>query len=131
MKKDWILRTEFAMGGTTNLGFSPDSKYLLVITSSGRSLYDVKTMEMISRDRDLSFKWHRDTEADGIGPCEGIIIPINGIHAEIPNDIMDEISDFDLDSFITEFKGAAITPDNKVLAIGYSSDIQIYNQLET
>lgn len=128
MKSDWEFKTEFAMGGTTDVGFSPDSKNLLIITHSGRGLYDVNNLELITRNEDVSFSWHRDFKADGIGPCAEITIPINGIYSEIPKEVKDEISDFDTDSFITELKAAAISPDGEFLVLGYSSDFQIYKR---
>ena len=124
----WLLRNEFAMGGTTDVGFSPDSDHFIVVTFSGRGLYDSKTGDRVARDHDIPDSWHRDNEVNGIGPCEGVVFPVNGIHSEIPANVQQELVDFDLDSHITEFKAAAISPNGKYLIVGYSSDIQIYDR---
>ena len=125
---EWKRLSKFMIGGTTNLGFTANSNCLLVVTHSGRALVEIKTGALLDRDCDESFEWHRDTEADGIGKYAGTVIPVFGIHAELPKEVKFELSNFDLDSHITEFKGAALSSCRSYLAIGYSDEVRIYVQ---
>lgn len=115
-------------GGVTNVGFPDDSKFFMVVSHSGRGLYCLENGERVFRDYDESCSWHHDTEADGIGPLQGIKVPIYGIHADLPEQVLHEISSFDLDAHIAEFKGAALSNCRKYLAIAYSDEVQLYDR---
>ncbi len=124
----WTQTGRYHVGGTTTVGFSADGTYPLAISSSGRGLFDIATGEKVARDSQAHGPWDRETEADGIGPIEGQVIPVFGLFADLPQYILDELQGFDVNSHITDFIGAAISPDGQTLAIGYSDEIQIYKR---
>ncbi len=78
----WQHLTTAAVGGLVAVGFEDDSSALLVVSWSGRSLFDVSTGERLARDRDDDVaKW---TSADyvaaqGIGPLEGVPVVVAGL----------------------------------------------------
>lgn len=78
----WTLVATIAVGGLTEVGFAEESDVLLVVSHSGRGLFDCRTGSRIARDtteRDVI--WHDDPRllAQGIGPLEGKWIRICGL----------------------------------------------------
>lgn len=65
----WKLEKEIVVGGLTALGFSGNSKYLLVVGHSGRGLFGVSSGLSIARDYTVQGPWYIGTESEGIGPC--------------------------------------------------------------
>jgi len=128
MKTEWQLQASILVGGLTNVGFGADSDYLLVVSHNGRGVFALPSGDRVARDYEATGRWHRDIEADGIGPLDGQVVPIFGIHADLPPEIRSALEGFDLDSHVTEFKGAAISPDDQTLAVGYSDVIEIYKR---
>jgi len=126
----WSKIHDLIMGGTTGLGISPDSKYILAVSHNGRGLFDITTGERVARDYEEFGNWNRDSEVDGIGKCEGIAFQVSGLHSETPEIVMNEIEAFDIHNQVTEFRGASISPDSQYLAIGYSDVIEVYGHVE-
>ena len=50
--KQWKRQCVASVGGLTEVGFADDSDLLLVVSSTGRSLFDCSTGERLARDRD-------------------------------------------------------------------------------
>ena len=125
---DWLKVDSYHVGGTTCVGFSADGVHLMSVSHSGRGVFHIASGKRVARDNEDFGSWHRDVEVDGIGPLKGQVVPVFGIFSDIPQQILDELRDFDLTSHITAFKGAALSPDNQFLAIGYSDEIQIYKR---
>ena len=81
----WQKKGIFAVGGLTDIGFGRQSDLLLVISSTGRGVFDCLSGERVARDpsmpADNESNW-RDCshlEAQGIGPLAGQIIHTAGL----------------------------------------------------
>jgi len=77
----WRRLPPISVGGLEAVGFSPDGRYLLSVTPSERGIISAVTGERLARDRDPSASW-LDTSAltcKGIGPVEGLTLPVAGI----------------------------------------------------
>lgn len=71
----------FAVGGLEYIGFSDDSCYLLVVSSSGRGVINISSGEFVARDKSLDGEWLDENHllCQGIGPLEGKVIRTTGI----------------------------------------------------
>src|SRR5689334_4773042 len=79
----WIELDSHAVGGLTEVGFGDDSDLLLVVSSQGRGVFDCQTGERVSRDRsEPDDSWYDETRLRvfGIGPLEGSLIRLAGLH---------------------------------------------------
>lgn len=79
----WRLVASVAIGGFEALGFSIDSEYLLVVSSSGRGVFKSESGEQLARDSsDATKVWYNleSLMVDGIGPVAGQSIGVAGIH---------------------------------------------------
>ena len=82
----WIKRNSWAIGGLRELGFKPDTDYLMVLSSQGRGLFDCLKNEKIARDPYdyYNMEWNSETgKVKGIGIFEGEEIICGGF--EFPN----------------------------------------------
>jgi hypothetical protein len=79
----WRLVASIAIGSFEALGFSPDSRHLLVVSSSGRGVFDSASGQRVSRDSsEPTGDWY-DIGAltvEGIGPLAGQSVRVAGIH---------------------------------------------------
>ena len=57
----WGVVAEIAVGGLHSIGFVPKTDVLLVISQSGRGLFDGTTGARLARDRDASWEWYADS----------------------------------------------------------------------
>ena len=122
----WKLIGEFAIGGTSDVGFSLNSRFLLVASSQGRGVFDVTTCERVARDSEWPGNWHNGVSVAGIGPLERSEIPVHGFDNPTSIEVMEQLGEFDLEGHITEFVAASISGNKEYLVIGYSSDVQLY-----
>jgi len=78
----WELQTTAAVGGLTEVGFGAGSDQLLVVSSQGRGVFDCLTGVRVARDRldDGSYHDIAAMTAYGIGPLEGSLIHLAGLH---------------------------------------------------
>lgn len=79
----WRLVASVAIGGFEALGFSLDSRYLLVVSSSGRGVFDSETGELVARELPSTRPdWYKLEEltVEGIGPLSEQFISVAGIH---------------------------------------------------
>lgn len=79
----WRLLTSIAVGGFEALGFSEDSRYLLVVSSSGRGVFDCETGTLVARERSNQVRDWYDLErltVVGIGPLSNGKMSVAGIH---------------------------------------------------
>lgn len=77
----WRCSGSFAVGGLTDVGFGRHSDLLMVISNSGRGLFNCQTGEKVAREYDDG-DW-QDTlalEAQGIGPLHDQRIRTAGLH---------------------------------------------------
>ncbi|SEL84508.1 hypothetical protein SAMN05216214_1352 [Atopomonas hussainii] len=77
----WTHVGSLAVGGLLSVGFSQKGPYLLVVSSSGRSVIHCKTGEKIERDYE-QYAGLSDLglHCQGIGVVEGETIPLCGIN---------------------------------------------------
>src|SRR6185503_9297563 len=68
------------IGGLVAAGFDDDGKYLLVVSHSGRGVFDTDTWECVARDTELSYPAFG--YAGGIGPIGTIAVPVREINYE-------------------------------------------------
>jgi hypothetical protein len=79
----WQQIAAHAVGGLTEVGFADDSDLLLVVSSQGRGVIDCRSGERVARDRtepDDGWYDERRLRAFGIGPLEGQLIRLAGLH---------------------------------------------------
>lgn len=124
----WELIAEFAVGGTSDVGFSEDSNFLIVASSQGRGVFEAKTGLRVARDNEWPGSWHHGQSIDGLGPIEGHRIIVYGFDNPTPETVLAKIGSIDINSHITDFIAAAISNDDHYLALGYSSDVYLYKQ---
>ncbi|MBN1500582.1 MAG: hypothetical protein JW982_10515 [Spirochaetes bacterium] len=65
---------EIPIGGLVAIGFDSNEKYLLLITHSGRGLFEIKTMNKIARDYEVMYP--NNSEIKGIGILQEEIIKV-------------------------------------------------------
>jgi hypothetical protein len=63
------------VGGLVAAGLDPSGQYLLTVSHSGRGVWSTSTWERIARDSALAYPVAG--RATGIGPIEGVSIPVN------------------------------------------------------
>lgn len=81
--RPWTRLSVHAIGGLTEVGFADDSDLLLVVTSQGRGVIDCRSGDRVARDRtepDDGWYDERRLRAFGIGPLEGRLIRLAGLH---------------------------------------------------
>ncbi len=64
----------FHVGGLVALAFARSERYLLVVTHSGRGVFDLDTGERIARDSAVLYPEHGAIV--GIGPLSGELVPV-------------------------------------------------------
>ncbi len=65
------------IGGLIAAGFDPTGTYLLTISHSGRGVFATATWERVARDSNLAYP--ENGHAIGIGPIDGVSIPVTEI----------------------------------------------------
>ncbi len=78
----WREAGRHAVGGLTGVGFARDTETLLVVSSQGRGVFDCASGSRLVRDRDTECDYEDEIalEARGIGPLEGMVIRMSGLH---------------------------------------------------
>lgn len=79
----WRCLGAHAVGGLTEVGFADGTDLLLVVSSQGRGIIDCRTGQRLARDRtapDDGWYDERRLRAFGIGPLEGQLIRLAGLH---------------------------------------------------
>jgi hypothetical protein len=126
----WKPHGSLLMGDTLAVGFTSDSRFLLVVSVSGRGLYDIESGRKVARDPspgDMA-AWYRDTEADGIGPAAGATVAISGIDSPTADAVTAMLAPFKVDEQLSAFKGACISGNGRFLAIAYLDVVELYRQ---
>ena len=80
----WRKVAVVSVGGLTEVGFSSDEKYVLVLSGSGRAVVSTSDGSRVARDREgprLESPWLRESalEAEGIGPIAGVWLQVVGL----------------------------------------------------
>jgi hypothetical protein len=66
------------IGGLVAAGFDPSGQYLFTISHSGRGVFSLATWERVARDTQLAYP--KGGLGRGIGPLEGLSIPVKEIN---------------------------------------------------
>ncbi|QWP76178.1 hypothetical protein J5226_21730 [Lysobacter sp. K5869] len=75
----WHEVARIAIGGLEWVGFEPDGDLLLVASSRGRGVFDMRSGEKLARDyHDIGLD-DRRMETEGIGPLQGQTVRMAGI----------------------------------------------------
>jgi hypothetical protein len=78
----WRRLCVHAVGGLTEVGFASGTDLLLVVSSTGRGVFDCATGERVARDYGgIEHDWYDPVRltARGIGPLEGQVVRIGGL----------------------------------------------------
>ncbi|MEX0726212.1 MAG: hypothetical protein WD065_08085 [Planctomycetaceae bacterium] len=65
------------IGGLVAAGFDASGAYLLTVSHSGRGVFETTTWERVARDIHLAYP--ENGRAIGIGPIDGVSIPVSAI----------------------------------------------------
>ena len=122
----WTLHKRLIVGGTTSVGIDPDSRYVLVVSHSGRGLFKLSDGRRVARDNEVFGPWYYGAQSEGFGPLHGVKIPIFGFGHKTPAIILQELERSEIQFSVEELRGIVISPDRKYLAVGYTDEIQIY-----
>jgi WD40 repeat protein len=149
LPEPWSRRTVLAIGGVTDVGFSDCGRYLLVISHSGRGLFDLASGNLVARDSAPVPESDRDDFAHtvaGFGPIEGEQVSVAGLWGgSLPQATSSgwELAQLASDAFELRGRGAQVLlhtdeeiraigfhPDGSILLVACSPDITIW-QLDT
>jgi hypothetical protein len=79
----WRALRPIIVGGLTCVGFAavPDGEFLLVVSHDGRGVFDLAGRRIARDPTPIDDEWHDDVghTAVGIGPLEGVRVPIAGL----------------------------------------------------
>lgn len=81
MTAPWERLWTVAVGGLTDIGFSADERFVLVLGHAGRGLFDCQSGKRVARDNRDDWSFLDDTTglAQGIGPVEGQAVRVAGL----------------------------------------------------
>jgi hypothetical protein len=65
------------IGGLVAVGFDPSGAYLLTVSHSGRAVFSTSTWQRLARDDETEYP--ENGIAVGIGPIDGVAIPVREI----------------------------------------------------
>jgi hypothetical protein len=74
LKRSAKMKKILHVGGVIALGFDPTESFLLVVSHSGRGVYETASWSRVARDSALAYP--ENNQAIGIGPIAGMTIPI-------------------------------------------------------
>ena len=125
----WELQKKLIVGGATSVGIDPSSRYLVVISHSGRGLFKLADGRRVARDTEVFGAWYYGAQCEGFGPLDGVKIPIFGFGHKTPSIILNELERSQIEFSVEDLRGVVISPDRKHLAVGYTDEIQIYKSI--
>lgn len=79
----WVCVGTPGIGGLFSVGYGDESDLLLVVSASGRGVFDCITGDRLARDHDESQPTREESirlESPGIGPLEGRVIRVAGLN---------------------------------------------------
>jgi len=77
------MTRHLSIGGLVAAGFDPSGAYLLAISHAGRGVFATKSWERVARDPQLAYP--EAGRAIGIGPIDGVSIPVSEIDHKTGN----------------------------------------------
>src|SRR5215813_7675697 len=78
----WQLNQTWSVGGLLQAGFAEDSDFLIILTHSGRGIFNCLTGEKVARDHTGGYEFFNQVKltVQGFGPLEGQIISTSGLY---------------------------------------------------
>jgi len=78
----WKHNQTWSVGGLWQVGFAEDSDLLIVLTHSGRGIFDCLTGERVARDYTEGYEFFNQVKltVQGFGPLEGQLIHTSGLY---------------------------------------------------
>ncbi|HVY69546.1 MAG TPA: hypothetical protein VHH73_06430 [Verrucomicrobiae bacterium] len=122
----WKLHKTLVAREVTSIGIDPASKYVVVISHSGRGLFKLSDGRRVAKDTLVFGPWYYGAQCDGFGPLHGVKIPIFGFGHKTPPVILQELERSEIKYSVGDLRGVAISPDRQFLGVGYTDEIQLY-----
>ena len=72
------MKKNLFVGGLVAAGFDNTGRYMLTVSHGGRGVFLVGKWQCIARDSQLAYP--EDGHAAGIGPMEGMVVPITELN---------------------------------------------------
>lgn len=135
------------VGGLTEVGFSADERFLLVLSWQGRGVIDTRTGEWVAREMEqphTGSAWLNEGDGTvlGIGPIDGVPVRCVGLWggtlSSDSNGVVLQVRPSEVrlgDAFsgaiqilqtpITEVRAAGFSPSGDILVIATSGDVEI------
>jgi hypothetical protein len=81
MAAPWQRHWTVAVGGLTDVGFSPDERFVLAVGHAGRGVFDCESGERVGRDSrdDWRYLDQATGMAEGVGPIESQVVRVAGL----------------------------------------------------
>jgi hypothetical protein len=140
-------------GGLTELGFTQDERYLLLLSHNGRGLIDTETGERVARDYQepsSTRNWIDESRhtIEAIGPLDGVAIPCVGIwggalfdsadgwRLQVNGPKADEFclveertgQSWRLTSVVTEVRAHGFSASGGIAIVATSSEVELYRR---
>jgi hypothetical protein len=74
------MKKYLLVGGLVAAGFDPPGQFLLTVSHAGRGVFKVGSWERVARDTAL--RYPENGRAIGIGPIEGMSVPVTKVDDE-------------------------------------------------
>src|SRR5687767_6834819 len=116
----WELKKRIPAGGVTAVGIDPDSKYLMVVSHSGRGIFRLSSGRRVARDYEVFGEWYYGAECEGFGPLHGVKIPIFGMGSQTPESVLNQLRRYNIQFEVEELRGVVISPDRTWVCVGYN-----------
>lgn len=72
------MKIHLFVGGLVAAGFDPSGQYLLTVSHAGRSVFSIGSWQRVARDSEPAYP--ENGHAVGIGPMEGMVVPISELN---------------------------------------------------
>lgn len=72
------MKIHLFVGGLVAAGFDPSGQYLLTVSHAGRGVFSIGSWQRVARDFELAYP--ENGHAIGIGPMEGMVVPIGELN---------------------------------------------------
>jgi hypothetical protein len=74
------MKRRLFVGGLVAAGFDPSGRYLLAVSHAGSGVFSIASWQCVERDSELAYS--ENGHAIGIGPMEGMVVPITELNYE-------------------------------------------------
>jgi len=154
LPEPWRNLATVAVGGLTEVGLTDDERWVLVVSSGGRGLFDAHTGLRVARDAatpTLESPWldEKTRTAQGIGPADGMAVHVVGLWGGAlpertadgwwviaPEGGRDDTiwlmssggERWALDRPLTEVRAVGFAPSGELLVVATASDLALFTR---